>query len=112
MKKYEVGMLDVKDPEIYETKEEIIVEMLDRLQKYVDDAKAVGLMEGVPFGERYGAVKHIGIQFSGLADFLTETLKIEITDYAGKPVMQTFSNEIKSREAILKMFMERMKAYE
>ena len=44
MKKYKLGALNVSDKGLQDTKEEIVIELIDRMQKYVADGKAGGNM--------------------------------------------------------------------
>lgn len=40
MKKYQLGALTVSDKGLQDTKEEIVIELIDRMQKYVAEGKA------------------------------------------------------------------------
>lgn len=40
MKKYQLGALAVSDKGLQDTKEEIVIELIDRMQKYVAEGKA------------------------------------------------------------------------
>ena len=40
MKKYQLGTLTVNDKCLQDTKEEIVIELIDRMQKYVAEGKA------------------------------------------------------------------------
>ena len=40
MKKYQLGALTVSDKGLQDTKEEVVIELIDRMQKYVAEGKA------------------------------------------------------------------------
>ena len=107
MKKYNLGTLTVKDPELCDTKEEIIIEILDRLQKYVAEADEVVKKPTLTLEERYNGVRHIGSAYSGLANFLIGVLKVEIREPEGMLVTQTLFNRIYYHETMLRVEMKR-----
>lgn len=45
MKKYQLGALAVRDKELQDTKEEIVIELVDRMQKYIVEGKAAEILD-------------------------------------------------------------------
>ena len=43
MKKYQLGALTVSDKGLQDTKEEIVIELIDRMQKYVAEHTKTGI---------------------------------------------------------------------
>lgn len=47
MKKYQLGALTVSDKGLQDTKEEIVIELIDRMQKYVAEGKSSIRKQGI-----------------------------------------------------------------
>lgn len=77
MKKYQLGALKISDKELQDTKEEIVVELIDRMQKYVAEAKAAYENGGYTDKEKLAAVEYYCGRFCGLSDFLQQTMGID-----------------------------------
>jgi hypothetical protein len=107
MKKYNLGALTVKDSELCDTKEEIVVEILDRLGKYVVAADAVAKDGSRTLEERLEGVRYVSSAFSGLSNFLSQNMKIEIRDPDGTLTTQTMFNRIYYHETMLKVEIRR-----
>ncbi len=57
-KKYRLGRLEVSD-QLQMERDEIIIEMIDRMQKYVVQAEQLAHDESISLEQRLASVKHI-----------------------------------------------------
>lgn len=71
-------MLKIKGGKKFETAEEIQSELLDRLQKYPAEAKAVYENHSLSRAEKIKAIDRITNQFCGLSEFLNITLGLDV----------------------------------
>lgn len=94
MKKYQLGALTVSDKGLQDTKEEIIVELIDRLQKYAAQADAVAHDTTLTPEERCRAVKTISESFCGLSEFLNLTMGIDVRGEDGLLYTQSLFNRM------------------
>lgn len=92
MKKYNLGALSVKDQEIQDTKEEIIVDMIDRMQKYVADGKRVFSDSKLSKEEKLKALNFYCGRFSGLSEFLNITMGVDARSESGMLYTQEMYN--------------------
>ena len=77
MKKYKLGGLTVSDKGLQDTKEEIVVELIDRMQKYVADGKSAYENQNLATEQRLKQVQYLCWRFCGLSDFLQITMGVE-----------------------------------
>lgn len=83
-KKYQLGRLEVTD-RLQLERDEIIVELIDRMQKYVVQAEQ-------------------SARFSGLAEFLNVTLRVDVRNpETGMLYTQEMYNRIHYRETMLSL---------
>ena len=102
-KKYQLGALEVTDSKQME-RDEIIIEMIDRMQKYVVEAERGANNRLLSLEERYECVKHTCSCFCGLSNFLNETLGIDLRNPAsGTLYTQDMFNRIYYHETMLKV---------
>lgn len=78
MKKYKLGQLTVIDKGLLDTKDEIVVEMIDRMQKYVAEGQAVFEDPESPKEQKLIQIESLSGRFCGLSEFLQLTMGIEI----------------------------------
>lgn len=78
MKKYQLGTLTVKDRELQGTKEEIVIELIDRMQKYVAEGKAAYENGEYTEKQKLNIITNLAGRFCGLSEFLSLTMKIDI----------------------------------
>lgn len=78
MKKYQLGALTVKDKGLQDTKEEIVIELIDRMQKYVAEGKAAFENGEFTKKQRLNQIEHLCGRFCGLSEFLQVTMGIEV----------------------------------
>lgn len=75
-KKYQLGRLEVTD-RLQLERDEIIVELIDRMQKYVVQAEQLARDESLELETRLTAVKHISGRLSGLVEFLQVDMRVD-----------------------------------
>lgn len=78
MKKYQLGMLTVKDKSLQDTKEEIVIELINRMQKYVAEGKAAYEDRSLTTEQKLEQIKRICNYFCGLDEFLQITMGVEV----------------------------------
>ena len=78
MKKYQLGTLTVNDKCLQDTKEEIVIELIDRMQKYVAEGKAAYEDQSLTTEQKLEQIKRICNYFCGLDEFLQITMDIEV----------------------------------
>ena len=78
MKKYQLGLLTVTDKGLQDTKQEIIEELIDRMQKYVASGKALYDNREKTKEERLQGIEYYCGRFCGLSEFLTATMGVEV----------------------------------
>ena len=76
-KKYRLGRLEVSD-QLQMERDEIIVELIDRMQKYVVQAEQSAQDASISLEDRLEYVKYISARFCGLADFLQVTMQVDV----------------------------------
>ena len=77
MKKYALGTLTIKDQEIQDTKEEIIVDLINQMQKYVAESKKIYDDSRMSLEDKLSAIESRCGRFCGLADFLNNTMRVD-----------------------------------
>lgn len=83
MKKYQLGVLTVSDKGLQDTKEEIVIELIDRMQKYVAEGKTAYENGEVTKEQRLNQIEHLCGRFCGLAEFLEITMGIDVRRAGG-----------------------------
>ena len=78
MKKYQLGALTVNDKCLQDTKEEIVIELIDRMQKYVAEGKAAYENKSLTTKQKLEQIKRICNYFCGLDEFLQITMGIKV----------------------------------
>lgn len=78
MKKYQLGTLTVSDKGLQDTKDEIVIELIDRMQKYVAEGKAVYENGSYTIKEKLAAINMLCWKFCGLSEFLQITMGIDV----------------------------------
>ena len=74
MKKYQLGALTVSDKGLQDTKEEIVIELIDRMQKYVAEGKAAYENRDYTEEQKLNAITNL----CGLAEFLQITMGVDV----------------------------------
>ena len=77
MKKYQLGALSVSDKGLQDTKQEIVEELIDRMQKSVADGKKLFEDQTKTREERLSGIEYYCGRFCGLAEFLNITMGVE-----------------------------------
>lgn len=102
-KKYQLGRLEVTD-RLQLERDEIIVELIDRMQKYVVQAEQSVQETSVSPEDRLEYVKYISARFCGLADFLQVTMQVDVRNpETGMLYPQEMYNRIHYRETMLSL---------
>ena len=103
MKKYQLGMLTVKDKSLQDTKEEIVIELIDRMQKYVAEGKAAYEDRSLTTEQKLEEIKRICNYFCGLDEFLQITMDIEVRRADGFLYTQEMFNKFFCWEQTLRI---------
>ena len=93
MKKYQLGALTVSDKELQDTKQEIVEELIDRMQKYVADGKKLFEDHSKTKEERLSGIEYYCGRFCGLAEFLVITMGVEARCADGMLYTQVMYNK-------------------
>ena len=102
-KKYQLGRLEVSD-QLQLERDEIIVELIDRMQKYVVQAEQSAQDASISLEDRIKHVRYISARFSGLAEFLNVTLRVDVRNpETGMLYTQEMYNRIHYRETMLSL---------
>lgn len=102
-KKHQLGRLKVSD-QLQMERDEIIVELIDRMQKYVVQAEQSAQDASISREDRLEYVKYISARFSGLAEFLNVTLRVDVRNpETGMLYTQEMYNRIHYRETMLSL---------
>lgn len=78
MKKYQLGTLTVSDKGLQDTKEEIVVELIDRMQKYVVEGKTAYTNQSWTTEQKLKQIERLCNYFCGLVEFLQITMGIDV----------------------------------
>ncbi|MCI8704201.1 MAG: hypothetical protein HFE60_07955 [Anaerotignum sp.] len=109
MKKYQLGALTVSDKGLQDTKDEIVIELIDRMQKYVSEGKAVYENGSYTIEEKLAAINLLCWEFCGLSKFLQITMGIDVRRQDGFLYTQEMFNHFHYWEINLKIDMDRQK---
>lgn len=90
MKKYYIGTFTVRDSEVQSTKEEILTDLLYRMSKYDTEGFITYNDTNLTLEQKLTKITLLRYQFDGLANFLTETMKIDVRTEDGTPYTQLF----------------------
>ena len=99
MKKYQLGALAVSDKGLQDTKEEIVIELIDRMQKYVAEGKAAYENRDYTEEQKLNAITNLCGRFCGLAEFLQITMGIDVRHFHYWKMNLNIENERKKRAA-------------
>lgn len=83
MKKYQLGALTVSDKGLQDTKEEIVIELIDRMQKYVAEGKAAYENGDYTEEQKLNTITNLCGRFCGLAEFLQITWALMFGERTG-----------------------------
>lgn len=92
MKKYKLGALNVSDKGLQDTKEEIVIELIDRMQKYVAEGKAAFEDGRSTTEQKLNQIECYCGRFCGLAEFLVGTMGIDVRRADGPMYTQEMYN--------------------
>lgn len=92
MKRYQLGALKVADKGLQDTKGEIVIELIDRMQKYVVDGEAAYQDESLTREQRLQCLEDLCGRFCGLSEFLQVTMGIDVREENGMLYTQTLFN--------------------
>lgn len=109
MKKYQLGTLTVSDKGLQDTKDEIVIELIDHMQKYVTEGKTLYESGSYTNEEKLAAINMLCWKFCGLSDFLQITMGIDVRAKDGFLYTQDMFNRFHYWETILKAEVDRQK---
>ena len=109
MKKYQLGALAVSDKGLQDTKEEIVIELIDRMQKYVAEGKAAYENRDYTEEQKLNAITNPCGRFCGLAEFLQITMGIDVRRADGLLCTQEMFNHFHYWKMNLNIENERKK---
>lgn len=78
MKKYQLGALTVSDKGLQDTKAEIVIELIDRMQKYVAEGKAAYENKSYTNEQKLNVIECLCGRFCGLSEFLQITMGVDV----------------------------------
>ena len=78
MKKYQLGALTVSDKGLQDTKEEIVIELIDRMQKYVAEGKAAYENREYTEEQKLNTITNLCGRFCGLAEYQQITMGTDV----------------------------------
>ncbi len=107
MKKYKLGALNVSDKGLQDTKEEIVIELIDRMQKYVADGKAAFENGSFTTEQKLNQVKYCCGRFCGLSEFLVGTMGIDVRREDGFMYTQEMYNHFHYWQMMLEIEIKR-----
>lgn len=103
MKKYQLGALTVSDKGFQDTKEEIVIELIDRMQKYVAESKKVYESGDYTAEQKLSIITNLCGRFCGLAEFLQITMGIDVRRADGLLYTQEMFNHFHYWKTILEL---------
>lgn len=77
MKKYQLGALTVSDKGLQDTKKEIIVELIDRMQRYAAEGKVAYENGSYTNEQKLNVIECLCGRFCGLSEFLQITMGVD-----------------------------------
>ena len=107
MKKYQLGALTVSDKGLQDTKEEIVIELIDRMQKYVAEGKAAYENGDYSKERKLNAITNLCGRFCGLSEFLQITMGIDVRRADGLLYTQEMYNYFHYWEMMLNIELEK-----
>ena len=90
MKIYHIGVFTIRDSEIQSTKEEILTDLLYRISKYDTEGFMTYNDTNLTLEQKLETITLLRYQCAGLAEFLGNTLKIDVRTEDGTPFTQPF----------------------
>lgn len=78
MKKYQLGALTVSDKGLQDTKAEVVIELIDRMQKYVAEGKAAYENGSYTNEQKLNVIECLCGRFCGLSEFLQITMGVDV----------------------------------
>lgn len=107
MKRYQLGALKVADKGLQDTKEEIVIELIDRMQKYVVDGEAAYHNESWTREQKLRQIEYLCGRFCGLSEFLQVTMGIDVREENGMLYTQTLFNRFHYWKMMLRIEIEK-----
>lgn len=107
MKKYRLGALTVSDNGLQDTKEEIVIELIDRMQKYVAEGKAAYENRDYTEEQKLNTITNLCGRFCGLAEFLQITMGIDVRRADGLLYTQEMYNNFHYWKMMLNIELEK-----
>lgn len=107
MKKYRLGALTVSDKGLQDTKEEIVIELIDRMQKYVAEGKAAYENRDYTEEQKLNTITNLCGRFCGLAEFLQITMGIDVRRADGLLYTQEMYNHFHYWKMMLNIELEK-----
>ena len=92
MKKYQLGRLSVSDKGLQDTKEEIVIELIDYMQKYVAQGKAAYENGDYTKEQKLNTITNLCGRFCGLCEFLQIAMGIDVRNADGLLYTQEMYN--------------------
>ena len=93
MKTYNLGVLTVSDKGLQDTKEEIVIELIDRMQKYLSEGQGIYERNDITKEQKLNAITHICGRFCGLVEFLQITMGVDVRRADGLLYTQEMFNK-------------------
>ncbi len=78
MKKYQLGALTISDKDLQDTKKEIVIELIDRMQRYVAEGKAAYENGSYTNEQKLNVIECLCGRFCGLSEFLQITMGVDV----------------------------------
>lgn len=94
--KYQLGALTVSDKGLQDTKEEIVIELINRMQKYVAEGKAAYENGDYTEEQKLNTITNLCGRFCGLAEFLQITMGIDVRRADGLLYTQEMYNHFRT----------------
>lgn len=92
MGKYQLGVLTVCDNGLQDTKQEIVGELIDRMQKYVVEGDTAYKNPDLTSEEKLAWIERICNHFIGLAEFLQIAMGVDVRRSDGFSYIQEMYN--------------------
>lgn len=97
----------MKDKELQDSKEEIVIELLDRMEKYVIEGRKIYENARLTTEEKLKIIKRICNYFCGLSNFLDITMGIEVRRDDGILYTQEMFNRFFYWQKMLEIELQR-----
>lgn len=78
MKKYQLGALTISDKDLQDTKKEIVIELIDRMQRYAAEGKAAYENGSYTDEQKLNVIECLCGRFCGLSEFLQITMGVDV----------------------------------